>query len=104
MGLSLSDDPFVSFVGYTMLSSSNSSFNMLWECSSSWTNTEPLAICWLYVSFVDFLEGLDVPVTIKIDFGSLQATPIPIIFSRYFSKFLGAINLDGVRWICSPRF
>ena len=64
-GLYLYDNYFVSAVGYTMLSSSNSSINMLWECSSSWTNTEPLAICWLYVSFVDFLEGLDVPVTIK---------------------------------------
>ena len=41
---------------------------------------EPLAICLLYVSFVDFLEGLDVPVTIKIDFVSLQATPTPILF------------------------
>ena len=85
-GLSLSDNSFVSAVGYTMLSSSNSSINMLWECSSSWTNTEPLAICWLYVSFVDFLEGLDVPVTIKIDFVSLQATPTPIYKRGAYSK------------------
>ena len=39
---------------------------MLWECSSSWTNTESLAICWLYVSFVDFLDDFNVSVTIKM--------------------------------------
>ena len=79
-GLSLSDKPFVSLVEYTLLSSSNSSINILWECSSSCTNIEPLAICLLYGSFVDFLEGFDVPVIIKIDFVSLQATPTSILF------------------------
>ncbi len=35
-----------------------------------------LTICF----FDDFLEGFDVPVIIKIDFVSLQATPTPILF------------------------
>lgn len=50
-----------------------------------------LTVCF----FVDFLEGFDVPVTIKIDFVSLHATPTPILFLEiplsFFPSFVASL-------------